>query len=223
MLKLGILASGNGTNAQAIIDKTRAGLIEAEVRLICTNNPCAGVLERAKKAGITSIVLQPGDFADRDGYDRALVKVFLACNIEVVLLAGYMLLLGRNFLDAFTGPILNIHPALLPSFPGLHGIADTLDYGEKIGGVSVHFVDEKMDHGPLVIQAAVGIDDNMGMDELAGIIHALEHRIYPQAVQWLCEGRLTREGRKVHLAKTGKPLAPQPQNALIWPPLEEGF
>ena len=223
MLKLGILASGNGTNAQAIIDKARAGLIGGEVRLVCTNNPRAGVLERAKKAGITSIVLQPGDFTDRESYDRALVKVFLACNIEAVLLAGYMLLLSQNFLDAFPGPVLNIHPALLPSFPGLHGISDTLDYGEKIGGVSVHFVDEKMDHGPLVIQAALGIDEYMGYDEFAGKIHALEHRIYPQAVQWLCEGRLTREGRKVRLAKSGRPLAPQPQNALIWPPLEEGF
>lgn len=224
MLKLGILASGNGTNAQAIIDGTRLGTIEGEVRLICTNNPHAGVLERAQKAGITSIVLKPADFPDREGYDGALVRVFMACKIDALLLAGYMLLLSKSFLEAFPGPILNIHPALLPSFPGLHGIADTLAYGEKIGGVSVHFVDEKMDNGPLIIQAALGIDEDWGLEELAGKIHALEHRIYPQAVQWLCQGRLAREGRKVRLLhKGGKALAAQPKDALIWPPLEEGF
>lgn len=223
MLKLAILASGNGTNAQAIIDKTRSGLIDAEVRLVCSNNPGAGVLERAQKAGITSIVLKPGDFADRESYDRALVKVFSACGIDAVILAGYMLLLSKAFLDALPVPVLNIHPALLPSFPGMHGIAETLAYGEKIGGVSVHFVDEKRDNGPLIIQAALGIDAGTSHEELAGRIHALEHRIFPQAVQWLCEGRLVLQGRHVYVAKSEKPLAEQPKDALIWPPLEEGF
>lgn len=223
MLKLGILASGNGTNAQAIMDKARAGLIDAEICLVCSNNPNAGVLERAQKAGVTSIVLQPGDFPDRESYDIALVKVFQACGTQAVALAGYMRLLSRAFLELFKGPVLNIHPAILPSFPGLRGIADTVAYGVKIGGVSVHFVDEKMDSGPLIIQAALGIDAGETAETLAPRIHALEHRIYPQALQWLCEGRLERRGRKVFLAQGRKKPSPSPAGCLIWPPLEEGF
>lgn len=223
MLKLGILASGNGTNAQAIIDKTRASLIDAEICLVCSNNPQAGVLERAQKAGITSIVLQPGDFPNRESYDIGLVKVFQACGTQALALAGYMRMLSKAFLAAFPGPVLNIHPALLPSFPGLHGIADTVEYGVKIGGVSVHFVDGEMDSGPLIIQAALGIDAGVTEEELAPRIHALEHRIYPQALQWLCEDRLEIRGRKVYLTGGSRKNIPAPDGCLIWPPLEEGF
>lgn len=223
MLKLGILASGNGTNAQAIIDKARAGLLNAEICLVCSNNPEAGVLERAQKAGITSIVLQPRDFPNRESYDVALVKVFQACGTQALALAGYMRLLSKAFLTDFKGPVLNIHPAILPSFPGLHGIEDTLAYGVKIGGVSVHFVDEGMDAGPLIIQAALGIEAGLTTNQLAPRIHALEHRIYPQALQWLCEDRLEIRGRQVFLKNKKCKLLPPPTGCLIWPPLEEGF
>ena len=205
------------------MDKARDGLIEAEICLVCSNNPNAGVLERAQKAGVTSIVLQPGDFPDRESYDIALVKIFQACGTQALALAGYMRLLSRAFLELFKGPVLNIHPALLPSFPGLRGIADSVAYGVKIGGVSVHFVDEEMDSGPLIIQAALGIDAGETAEKLAPRIHALEHRIYPQALQWLCEGRLERRGRKVFLAPGRKKPCPSPEGCLIWPPLEEGF
>ena len=220
---IAILASGNGTNAQAMIDKMQAGLLDISIVLIASNNPKAGVLERAQKAGIANLVLDHHDFTSRESYDQALLKSVLAHNAQAVVLAGYMRLLSSSFLSQFPGHVLNLHPAILPSFPGLHGARDAMDYGVKITGATVHFVNEIMDNGPVVIQAAVPIKDGEDEEALLTRIHAMEHRIYPQAVQWLATHRLHLEGRKVVLTDTGRPKAEIPPEAMIWPPLEAGF
>lgn len=220
---MAILASGTGTNAQAIFEKIRAGSLEASVELVIANKPHAGVLERAAKAGIRSIVVEPRNFPDRDAYDAHLVELLLKAGCDLVVLAGYMLLLGDVFFEAFAGRMVNIHPSLLPSFPGMAGIASALTYGVKLTGPSVHFVEKEVDSGPLIIQAAVPVKADEPLEELANRIHWLEHRIYPQALQWLAEGRLKCVGRQVILAPGGKKQIKPDGDWLVWPPLEEGF
>lgn len=222
-LKIAILASGSGSNAQAMIDKARQGILDVDIRLVVSNRPGAGVLERAKKAGIPATLIDHGDFADRAAHEAQLIEKIRQSGAEYVALAGYMRLLTPLFLEAFQGRVLNLHPALLPSFPGTNGGKDALDYGVKLTGCSVHFVEEDMDAGPLIIQAAVPVKAGEELETLMQRIHALEHRIYPQALQWLAEGRISRKGREVYLAP-GKGKIQQPDGQwLVWPPLEEGF
>ena len=222
-LKIAILASGGGTNAQAMIDKAAAGVLDVNIRLIVSNRPGAGVLERARKAGVPCMVLDHQAYPDREAHERAVVEALKASGADYVVLAGYMRLLTPVFLEPFAGRVLNIHPALLPSFPGTHGGADALAYGVKLTGCSVHFVEEEMDAGPLIIQAAVPVNAGEPLETLMPRIHRMEHRIYPQALQWLAEGRIRREGRQVFLAPgSAKPLRPD-GDWFVWPPLEEGF
>ncbi|MBD5557208.1 MAG: phosphoribosylglycinamide formyltransferase [Desulfovibrio sp.] len=222
-LKIAILASGSGTNAQAMIDKAAAGVLDVEIRLIVSNRPGAGVLERAARAGVPNMVLDHTDHPSREAHEAAVVAALKASGAEYIVLAGYMRLLTPVFLEPFAGRVLNIHPALLPSFPGAHGGADALAYGVKLTGCSVHFVEEEMDAGPLIIQAAVPVNAGEPLETLMPRIHALEHRIYPQALQWLAEGRIRREGRQIFLAPgSSKPLRPD-GDWFVWPPLEEGF
>ncbi len=222
-LKIAILASGSGTNAQAMIDKMRAGVLDVDIRLIACNRPGAKVLERAEAAGIPSLLLDHKTFPDRESFDRAMATAARDSGARAIVLAGYMRLLSPVFLKVFDGPVLNLHPAILPSFPGLHGGADALAYGVTISGATVHFVDEKMDNGPVVIQAAVPVNAGEAEEDLMTRIHAMEHRIYPQAVEWLAEGRLSLEGRQVHLAKGTRPRLTPEGDWFVWPPLEEGF
>lgn len=222
-LKLAILASGEGTNAQAIMDKARDGSLDAEIRLIFSNRPGAGVIARAKQAHIPAIALDHQQYPSRTAYDLALVEILREADCEIIVLAGYMRILSKAFLDAFEGHVLNIHPALLPSFPGTHGAQDALDYGVKLSGASVHFVEEHMDSGPLIIQAAVPVKIEEDVEALKQRIHALEHRIYPQALQWLAEGRISISGHRVALAPAGKNRIFPDGDWLVWPPLEEGF
>lgn len=222
-MKIVILASGTGTNAQAIIDQIKAGHLDANVDLIISNNARAGVLERAAKAGIKHLVVERKSYPSRAAYDAALVDILVKTRCDLVVLAGYMLLLGADFFNVFPDRILNIHPSLLPAFPGTEGAAGALDYGVRITGASVHFVEEKVDSGPLIIQAAVPVNENEPLDTLKQRIHTLEHRIYPQALQWFAEGRISRVGRHVHLA-AGVSKQVRPDGAwFVWPPLEEGF
>ena len=222
-LKIAILASGSGTNAQAMIDKAKAGVLDVDIRLVLSNRPGAGVLERARRAGVPSAVLDHKAHPSREAHDAAMVEALMASGAEYIVLAGYMRILTTVFLEAFAGRVLNIHPALLPSFPGAHGGADALAYGVKLTGCSVHFVEEEMDAGPLIIQAAVPVNAGEPLETLMPRIHALEHRIYPQALQWLAQGRIRREGRQVFLAPGNtRPLRPDGE-WFVWPPLEEGF
>ena len=222
-LNIAILASGSGSNAQAIIDKAAAGFLDVNVCCIICNRPGAGVIERAAKAGIACVVLDHKAYPDRESYDRAVVQHLQKYDARLVVLAGYMRLLSPVFLDAFSGRVINIHPALLPSFPGVHGGADALEYGVRISGCTVHFVEEKMDGGPVIIQAAVPVNPGEEVDDLMQRIHAMEHRIYPQAIQWLAQNRISVWGREVHVAP-GSAVATVPDGQwLVYPPLEEGF
>lgn len=222
-LKIAILASGNGTNAQAFIDKMRAGLLDVDIRLVAGNRPGAGVFARAQAAGIACCALDHTAFPDRVSFDRELVGRIRESGAELVVLAGYMRLLSQEFLAAFSGRVINIHPALLPSFPGVHGGADALAYGVKLSGCTVHFVEEKVDSGPVIVQAAVPVNAGEDEESLMQRIHVLEHRIYPQALQWLAEERISVRGRQVHLAPSHKAKVQPDGQWLVWPPLEEGF
>lgn len=226
-LRVAVLASGNGSNLQSILDKAAAGVLDADVRLVLCNRPDAYALQRAAQAGVPHLCLPHGDFADRESFDAAMVAAIREAGADAVVLAGYMRLLTPLFLNAFAGRVVNIHPAVLPAFPGVRGAADAHAYGVKITGCTVHFVEEKMDHGPVIIQAAVPLNPEEDVEALKGRIHAMEHRIYPQALQWLAQGRLVLDGRTVRLAPPASGEAPARAadrgDWLVWPPLEAGF
>lgn len=222
-LPIAVLVSGSGSNLQSIIDRIEAGTLDAEITLVLSNNPEAYGLTRARTHGLPVLALDHRDFASRGDFDAAMVRAIRESGAETVILAGFMRILTDAFLNAFPGRVLNIHPALLPSFPGVHGQADAANYGVRISGCTVHFVDEKMDHGPVIVQAAVPAFPGEGGEALGARILRLEHRIYPQAIQWFAEGRLRMEGRHVVLTDADRPLAPAPGNALVSPALEEGF
>lgn len=222
-MKIGILASGKGSNAQAIMDRIAAGVLHASVEIVLSNRADAQVLDRARKAGVKSMTLDRRSFATRKEYDAALADLLRQHGCELVVLAGYMLVLGKNFLDAFPGRVINIHPSLLPSFPGTHGAESALAHGVKLTGPTVHFVEEEIDTGPIIIQAAAPVMAGEDADSLKNRIHALEHRIYPQSIQWLAEDRIRVEGRQVFLEPGSRKSAPRDGDWLVWPPLEEGF
>lgn len=222
-MKLAILASGKGSNAAAIIEKSKQNILAAEVCIVISNKEDAEVLQLANRNGITSKFINPEDYADRKAYDCAMLSEINKSGADCIALAGYMLLLTKNFLDAFNGPILNVHPSLLPAFAGTKGVANARAYGAKIAGVSVHFVTEIMDNGPLIIQAAMPLDQSIEPQDFMQQIHALEHRIYPQALQWVAENRIHLCGRVTTLKPADRELAQLAPGCLIWPPLEKGF
>jgi phosphoribosylglycinamide formyltransferase-1 len=207
VIRLGVLASGGGTNLQALLDACAARRIDAEVALVLSNRPGAGALERAARAAVPVACLPSGGLEDRAAYDASLVARLAEARVDLVCLAGYMRLVTPVFLRAF-GPsassrgcprVVNIHPALLPSFPGLHGPRQALEAGVKVAGCTVHFVDEGTDTGPIIAQAAVPVLDGDTEASLATRILEQEHRLYPQSVQWIAEGRLSLQGRQVRL------------------------
>ncbi|MEG2004540.1 MAG: phosphoribosylglycinamide formyltransferase [Bilophila sp.] len=224
-LRLAVLASGSGTNVQAMLDSVAKGVLDADIRLVICNRPGAKVLDRARAAGIPCCLMDHRLWSDRASFDSAVVEAIQEVGADTVALAGYMRMLTPTFLQAFPGRVLNIHPALLPSFPGVHGIEEARDWGVRLTGCTVHLVDEIMDHGSIIIQAAVPVRADEPLEALAARIHACEHRIYPQALQWLAEQRLelAPDGRTLYLLPGNRPLAPTAPTALIFPPLEEGF
>jgi phosphoribosylglycinamide formyltransferase-1 len=224
-LRIAILASGNGSNARRLFDLKGAGVLDINPVLLICNRPGARVLEHAQQAGVPSLMLDHAREADRARYDRSLVAALREAGAELSVMAGYMRLVTPFFLGSFPGRVINIHPALLPSFPGMHGTAEALEYGARLTGCTVHLVDEIMDHGPVVIQAAVPVQPDDDRDALQTRIHALEHRIYPQAVQWFAEKRVRVEGRQVRILPAAVPRRTVPPDGpwLASPPLEEPF
>lgn len=198
-LNLGILASGGGSNLQSLIDAVAEKKLDARICAVISDNPGAYALERAKKAGIPALTVVPEKGAGREAHDANLVAALKANGVDTVALAGYMLLTTPVLLDAFPRRVVNIHPALLPSFPGLHVQKAALEHGAKFSGCTVHFVDVGMDTGPIIIQAVVPIQDGDTEKTLGARILREEHRIYPQALQFLAEGRLKVVGRRVLL------------------------
>ncbi len=215
-LRIGALASGGGTNLQAIIDRCQDGSLDAEIALVISNNPAAGALERARKAGVPCCCIDHRQFAQREDFDRAVVKQLREAGVELVILAGFMRLISQVFLDAYPGRIMNIHPALLPAFPGLHVQRKALEYGARFSGCTVHFVDGGCDTGPIIIQAVVPVLDGDTEASLSARILQQEHRIYPKAIQLFAEGRLRIEGRRVLV----EPPLPPIDTALSNPPVE---
>ncbi len=209
IVKLGVLVSGSGSNLQSIIDHIEKGLIDAEIRMIISNNPEAYALVRARKHGIPYTVLEHRDFAKREDFDGKMIEVFNLSGVELVIMAGFMRVLSPLFLNAFPMRIMNIHPALLPSFPGMHAQKQAFDYGVKFSGCTVHFADEGVDTGPIIIQAVVPVYDQDTDEILAQRILKEEHRIYPKAIQLYAEGKLHVVGRKVSV-KDHEQLDPHP-------------
>jgi phosphoribosylglycinamide formyltransferase 1 len=196
-LPIGVLISGGGTNLQSIIDAIEAKRLDAAIKIVISNKADAYGLVRATNHAIPTWALDHKAFANREAYDRAVVDRLRAHGVELVVLAGFMRLLSPVFIKAYSNRIMNIHPALLPSFPGLHVQRKALEYGVRFSGCTVHFVNEECDEGPIVIQAAVPIFSDDTEVTLAARILREEHRIYPRAIQLYAEGRLRIEGRRV--------------------------
>lgn len=196
-LRVGVLASGRGSNLQAIIDAIGGGRLEARVSLVVSDRPDALALERARRHGIKAIFVDPKGYPDRKAFEQALLEVLGAHGVELVCLAGFMRVLSPRFVDAYKNRIMNIHPGLLPAFPGLHAQRQALAHGVKVAGCTVHFADEGVDSGPIILQAAVPVLEDDSEETLSARILEQEHRIYPQAVQLFSEGRLTLQGRRV--------------------------
>ncbi len=198
-MRVGVLVSGNGSNLQALIDASAAPDYPARIALVISNNPNAFALERARQANIPAVVLEHGSFASREQFEDALLDALEQAEVELLCLAGFMRILSLHFLRLFTGHVLNIHPALLPSFPGLHAARQALAHGVKISGCTVHFVDAGTDTGPIVVQSAVPVLPGDDEDALAARILREEHQIYPMAVRWVAEGAVALEGRVVQV------------------------
>lgn len=204
-LPIVVLVSGSGSNLQAIIDATQAGL-PVDIRAVISNKMDAYGLERARRAGIPTQVLNHKDYADRESYDAALAQIIDGCGAELVVLAGFMRILSDGFVRRYEGRMLNIHPSLLPRHRGLDTHARALAAGDDEHGATVHFVSPELDAGPIVMQARVPVEPGDSPESLAARVLREEHRIYPEAIRWFAEGRLTLEHGRALL--DGKPITP---------------
>ena len=199
--RVAVLASGAGSNLQALLDDPVVG---PRIELVVSDNPGAGALARARSRGVRAVVLDRTHYATREAFDDALEAVLEDEAIEYVLLAGFMRILGPRVVRAFRERILNVHPSLLPAFPGAHAPRDALEWGAKVSGVTVHLVDEEVDHGPIVLQEAVPVLPGDTEEALHARVQEAEHRLYPAAVRLLLDGRLKVESRRVHVLE-GEP------------------
>jgi phosphoribosylglycinamide formyltransferase 1 len=195
--KLAVLVSGRGSNLQAIIDSIEKSDLQAEIALVISNVKDAFALERAEKHGLEVLFLDPKSYPDRNEYEQALVKQIQAKSVNLICLAGFMRVLGTTFINAFADRIINIHPSLLPAFPGLNVQKRALEHGARYSGATVHYVNEEVDGGPIILQAVVPISDDDDEASLSEKILEQEHHIYSQAIKLIMEGKLTLSGRRV--------------------------
>jgi phosphoribosylglycinamide formyltransferase-1 len=200
-LRFGVLISGSGSNLQAILDACDSGAIDGRVSVVISDKGDAYGLDRARRADVPAVHVDPAAFADRAGYDHAVRVALDEHDVDYVVMAGYMKLLGAEVLGTYPMRVINIHPALLPSFPGAHGIRDAFEHGVKVTGVTVHFADERFDQGPIIAQEAIPIVEGDTIEELESRIHAVEHMLYPQVLAALAEGRISVDGRRVHVLR----------------------
>lgn len=196
-LKIGVLISGSGTNLQAIVDRIADGSLNAEVALVVSSRPGVRGIERARAAGLPVLVMEKSEYAEPEAADAKIASALKEAGCEYVIMAGYMRMVRKPLLEAYPGRIVNLHPALLPSFKGAHAIQDAFDYGVKVTGVTVHFADDKYDCGPIIAQRALPVEEGWDVDTLEEHIHAIEHELYPEVVGWLAAGR-------VHLRDDGR-------------------
>jgi phosphoribosylglycinamide formyltransferase-1 len=197
-----VLASGRGSNLQAIIAAIEAGRLEARLAVVISDRSDAQALDRARKHGAKAAFVDPKAYGGREAFDRALLAIFEEHRVELVCLAGFMRILTPSFVKTFAGRTMNIHPALLPAFPGLHAQRQALERGVKVSGATVHFVDEGVDTGPIILQATVPVREDDTEETLSARILAEEHRLYPRAIQLFAEGRLAIVGRRVVVRET---------------------
>ena len=200
-MNIAVFCSGSGTNLQAIIDSQKKGYIKAAIRLIVSDTPGCYALKRAEDSGIKTLVVERKNYKVKKDFEAEVIDALKKEGIGLIVLAGYMRMLSEDFIKAYENKILNIHPALLPSFKGAHGIKDAFEYGVKVTGPTVHFVTVDMDAGPVIMQSPVKVTDDDTEESLAQAIHEEEHKIYPRAIQLFVEGKLKIEGRKVRILK----------------------
>ena len=189
-LKIGVLISGSGTNLQAIIDRINDGSLNASVELVISSRPDAYGLKRAEAAGVDSLTLSKEFYKENDDPDEFIARMFRARGCEYIIMAGYMRMVHASLLDAFPNRVVNLHPALLPSFRGAHAIQDAFDRGVKVTGVTVHFANEEYDKGPIIAQRALAVEEGWDVDTLEAHIHEIEHELYPEVIGWLADGRV---------------------------------
>jgi len=197
MKRMAIFISGRGSNMENIVRRVKQGRIRAEAGLVFSDNPKAPGLKRAKALGVDTACLERAAFESKELFEKAILEILKVREIDFIVLAGYMKIVGTGIVRAYSGKILNIHPALLPSFKGAHAIRDAFDYGARVTGVTVHFVDEQVDHGPIILQEAVAIGSRDRLAEIEKKIHNVEYRLYPRAIRFFVSGKLKMEGRKV--------------------------
>ena len=190
-IKLGVLLSGSGTNLQAIIDRINEGTLDATIELVVSSRPSAYGLKRAEAAGLQTMTLSKEIYADPILADEVIATELKMHDVDYVIMAGYMRMVHAPLLVTFPNRVVNLHPALLPSFKGAHAIQDAYDYGVKVTGVTVHFADDKYDCGPIIAQQALAIEEGWTVEELEEHIHEIEHQLYPDTIQLLAEGRVT--------------------------------
>lgn len=222
---IAVLISGSGTNLKSIINAHKKGVLPANISVVISNNHHAYGLVRAKKENIPTYVVSHKDFNTREEHEKKIIGILNKYHIDLVVLAGYMRVITEYFISHYPQKIINIHPAILPSFKGVDAQRQAVEYGVKLSGATVHFVDEKVDHGPIIIQGAVPVLQSDKRDDLAQRILKIEHRILPQAISWFCEDRLKIQGNKVILLDKKRPMADisDIMPCLINPPLEKGF
>lgn len=213
--RLVILVSGGGSNLQSLIDGCANGEINASVSAVISNNPNAGGLERAAKAGIPNVAIDHRTFDSRESFDLALSELIDSFSPDLVILAGFMRILTPTLVNHYLGQMMNIHPSLLPAYPGLHTHRRAIEAGDKKAGATVHFVTPELDGGPSIIQAQVGIESSDNEDSLASKVLAFEHKIYPQAVKWFCSNRLVMDNGEVRL--DNKPI---PKTGIVYNSIE---
>jgi phosphoribosylglycinamide formyltransferase-1 len=199
---IAVLASGRGSNLQAILDSTGNGYLIAKITVVISDIGDAYALERARRHGIEAVFINPKKFPSKELYEKEVLRVLKKYDAELVLLAGYMRVVGSTLLKAYKNRMLNIHPALLPAFPGLHAQKQAFDHGVKVAGCTVHFVDDTLDNGPIILQRCVEVAENDTAETLADRILEQEHKIYPEAVKLFVENRLHIEGRKVKIIQS---------------------
>ncbi len=202
-LNIGVLISGSGSNLQSLIDHIQEGTLDARISLVVSSRPDAYGIERAKKAGIPVLVMNREAYVDAAAANKRIADALKEAGVQYVVMAGYMRMVTAEVLDAFPDRVVNLHPALLPSFKGAHAIQDAFDFGVKVTGVTVHFANADYDKGPIIAQRAVEVREGDTLDTLEARIHAVEHELYPHVVQLLAEGRVSvdAEARKVRIAE----------------------
>jgi len=199
MKRIAVFASGRGSNFSAISRAVKMGKLKAELALLVCDQPHAGVIAKAKRQKVAIALVKRQDYNNREEFEKEIIRQLEENKIDLIVMAGFMRVLGKELLNKYNNRIINIHPALLPSFKGAHGVKDAFDYGVKVTGVTVHFVDELMDHGPIILQQAVKIEEADTSESLEAKIHKAEHKLYPQAIELFLEGKLKVEGRKAKI------------------------